>query len=124
MKYTKFIIYLLVALLSFFFYSCADYLDKAPEEDVTIEEAFLKRNYAEAFLNRAYSAIPLENHFTDMADVNPFVLASDEITMPWPEKFGKLMNRGALNPYNATGRIWINMYEGIRQCNIFLEIYI
>lgn len=121
MKYTKFITYLLVALLSSFFYSCADYLDKAPEEDITMEEAFLKRNYAEAFLNRAYSAIPLENHFTDMADVNPFVLASDEITMPWPEKFGKLMNRGALNPYNATGRIWINMYEGIRQCNIFLE---
>ncbi|MCQ2151949.1 MAG: RagB/SusD family nutrient uptake outer membrane protein [Bacteroidales bacterium] len=101
--------------------SCENYLDKAPEEDILIEDAFLKRNYAEAFLSDAYADLPLENYFTDMADINPFVLASDEFNVPWPEKFGKLMNRGALNAYNTTGRVWINMYEGIRKCNIFLD---
>lgn len=120
MKRTKHIILFLVISM-FSFASCSDYLDKAPEEDLLIEEAFLKRNYAEAFLTDAYADLPLENHFTDMADINPFVLASDELNVPWPEKFGKLMNRGAMNPYNATGRVWINMYEGIRKCNVFLE---
>ena len=120
MKRTKHIILFLVISM-FSFASCSDYLDKAPEEDLLIEEAFLKRNYAEAFLTDAYADLPMENHFTDMADINPFVLASDELNVPWPEKFGKLMNRGAMNPYNATGRVWINMYEGIRKCNVFLE---
>lgn len=100
---------------------CSGYLDKAPEEDILIEDAFLKRNYAEAFLTDAYADLPREDYFTDMADINPFVLASDELNVPWPEKFGKLMNRGALNAYNATGRAWINMYEGIRKSNVFLD---
>lgn len=121
MKYIDYIVKALVFSLLPLTFSCADYLDKAPEEDILIEEAFLKRNYAEAFLTDAYADLPLENHFTDMADINPFVLASDELNVPWPEKFGKLMNRGALNAYNATGRVWINMYEGIRKCNVFLE---
>lgn len=122
MIYTKFLgRYLFISLVSLFSISCVDYLDKAPEEDILMEEAFLKRNYAEAFLTDAYASLPMENHFTDMADINPFVLASDELNVPWPEKFGKIINRGALNPYNATGRAWINFYEGIRKCNVFLE---
>lgn len=121
MKYIHYIAKVLAFSLLPTFFSCADYLDKAPEEDILIEEAFLKRNYAEAFLTDAYADLPMENHFTDMADINPFVLASDELNVPWPEKFGKLMNRGALNAYNATGRVWINMYEGIRKCNVFLD---
>ena len=101
--------------------SCNDYLDKAPEEDILIEDAFLKRNYAEAFLTDAYADIPLENYFVYMADLNPFTVASDEMNVPWPEYFCKTINRGALNPYNAAGQFWINMYEGIRKCNIFLK---
>lgn len=108
-------------LLTLLGFSCSDFLDKAPEEDITIQEAFLQRNYAEGFLTDAYADLPMEIHFTDMADINPFVLASDEFNVPWPEKFGKLMNRGAWNAYNATGRVWINMYEGIRKSNIFLD---
>lgn len=86
-------------LLTLLAFSCSDFLDKAPEEDITIQEAFLQRNYAESFLTDAYADLPMEIHFTDMADINPFVLASDEFNVPWPEKFGKLMNRGAWNAY-------------------------
>ena len=121
MKYTSFFQLLLVVLSLCLCVSCVGYLDKAPEEDILIEDAFLKRNYSEAFLTDAYADLPREDYFTDMADINPFVLASDELNVPWPEKFGKLMNRGALNAYNATGRVWINMYEGIRKCNVFLD---
>lgn len=37
-------------LLTLLAFSCSDFLDKAPEEDITIQEAFLQRNYAESFL--------------------------------------------------------------------------
>lgn len=121
MKCPKQFIWILVIAISSLLTSCSDYLDKAPEEDLTIEEAFRDRKYADAFLMGAYSDLPFEYMFVDQADINPFVLASDELNVCWPEKFGKLMNRGAMNPYNATGRLWINMYEGIRKANLFLQ---
>ena len=121
MRRAKYIIWFLIVAISSFVTSCADYLDKAPEEDLTIEEAFRQRKYAEGFLMGAYSDLPFEYMFVEQADINPFVLASDELNVPWPDKFGKLMNRGAMNPYNATGRLWINLYEGIRKANLFLE---
>ncbi len=117
MKFKAIIIMLAASLL----WSCSDYLDKAPEEDLTIQEAFLQRAYAESFLTGVYAGMPREIWFSDEADINPFVLASDELNMPYPEKFGKLMNRGAWNPYNASGRVWINMFESSRKANIFLE---
>src|SRR5690606_12132942 len=97
------------------------FLDKAPEEDITIEEAFLQRRYAEAFLTDIYAGIPNEIYFTDMAEIQPFVIASDELNVPWPEKFAKLINRGSWNAFNVAGQIWKNMYEGIRKANIFLK---
>lgn len=97
------------------------YLDKAPEEDISIEEAFLMRNYAEGFLTDIYADMPEELFFCDNADINPFTASSDEMCLCWPGKFCKTIGRGAMNPYNATGRVWINMYEGIRKANIFLK---
>jgi len=113
-------IFLLVICVTYFL-SCSDYLDKAPEEDLTIEEAFKQKQYAERFLFSAYAGLPLELYFSDMGDANPFVLGSDELNMPYPEKYGKLINRGSWNPHNAHGQIWINMYESIRKTNIFLD---
>jgi hypothetical protein len=112
---------ILLILVVIFSSSCSDFLDKAPEEDLTIEDAFKQRQYAERFLFSAYAGLPLELYFSDMGDANPFVLGSDELNMPYPEKYGKLINRGSWNPHNAHGQIWINMYEGIRKTNIFLE---
>lgn len=98
-----------------------DFLDKTPDEDITIEEAFKQRKYAEAFLVDIYAGLPNEIYFTDMSDVNPFIVASDEMNIPWPEKFPKLMNKGAWNSFNVAGQIYKNMYEGIRKANIFLK---
>ena len=30
--------------------SCADYLDKAPDEDLTLDDVFTRENYADQFL--------------------------------------------------------------------------
>ena len=34
--------------------SCADYLDKAPDEDLTLDDVFTRENYAEQFLSSIY----------------------------------------------------------------------
>jgi hypothetical protein len=118
----KYLICGLVLVQLLMFSSCKkDFLDKSPEEDITIEEAFLQRRYAEAFLSDVYADLPLENWFTDMVDPNPFIIASDEMNVPWPEKFAKLMNKGSWNAYNVASQQWRNMYEGIRKANIFLK---
>ena len=98
-----------------------NFLDKSPDEDITIEEAFKQRKYAEAFLVDIYAGLPNEIYFTDLVDVNPFIIASDEMNIPWSEKYPKLMNKGAWNAFNVAGQIYKNMYEGIRKANIFLE---
>ncbi|PST83121.1 RagB/SusD family nutrient uptake outer membrane protein [Pedobacter yulinensis] len=115
--------YILLALfsVSVTFSACEKYLDKSPEEDITIEEAFRQRKYAEAFLVDIYAGLPNEIYFTDMIDINPFIVASDEMNVPWPEKFPKMMNKGSWNAFNVAGQIYKNMYEGIRKANIFLK---
>lgn len=118
MKYTVIILLSFLVLM----HSCkSDFLDKGPEEDITVEEAFSQRRYAEAFLTDVYASLPLENWFTDMLDPNPYIIASDEMNVPWPEKFSKLMNQGSWNAYNVVNQQWRNMYEGIRKANIFLD---
>ncbi|WP_188750003.1 RagB/SusD family nutrient uptake outer membrane protein [Parapedobacter defluvii] len=118
----KFVAFGLIAVVQLIVSSCQKgFLDKAPEEDIVIEEAFLQRRYAEAFLTDIYAGIPNEIYFTDMAEIQPFVIASDELNVPWPEKFAKLINRGSWNAFNVAGQIWKNMYEGIRKANIFLK---
>lgn len=99
-----------------------NFLDKQPDESITIEEAFQKRAYAEAFLTDVYASMENEYYFTDYLGTspNPYIIASDEMNIPWPEKFEKLMNKGSWNPYNVDAQLWKNMYEGIRKANIFL----
>ncbi|SOD15092.1 RagB/SusD family nutrient uptake outer membrane protein [Pedobacter xixiisoli] len=122
MKKLKYIICSLLIIQLGLISGCQkDFLDKQPDEDITIEEAFKQRKYAEAFLVDIYAGLPNEIYFTDLADVNPFIVASDEMNIPWPEKFPKLMNKGAWNSFNVAGQIYKNMYEGIRKSNIFLE---
>lgn len=99
-----------------------NFLDKQPDESITIDEAFKKRSYAEAFLTDVYASMGNEYYFTDYLGTspNPYVIASDEMNIPWPEKFEKLMNKGSWNAYNVDAQLWKNMYEGIRKANIFL----
>ena len=52
----KYILLLLVCLVM----SCSDsYLDKTPDEDMSLEMVFQERNYAEAFLSNIYPYLPL-----------------------------------------------------------------
>ncbi len=118
----KKIIFPLVILLASAFSSCEDYLDKAPDQDLTIEETFSNYRYALLFRNGVYYNLPWELCFTNDWGHNPFVLASDEMDDSHPEGvFPYLMNQGAWSADNVVQDIWNTSYQGIRKANIFLE---
>lgn len=59
----------------------------------------------------------------------PWSGASDEMNITWTYPMAKEMNRGSWNPKMLEGSssqgtsyaMWWRYYEGIRQCNVFLE---
>ena len=123
----KYILLLLVCLVM----SCSDsYLDKTPDEDMSLEMVFQERNYAEAFLSNIYSYLPLELTMAwhswmgwDL-NLNPFVGAADEMEMSWNTPYNQFMNSGAWSPADAgtgTPAFWWWYYEAIRKTNLFLE---
>lgn len=105
----------------FIFSSCADFLDKRPDDDMTLEEVFAERNYAERFLSSCYFNLTEEDLFCDdNPGRNPFVSASDEMELVWGFPFCQKMNNGSWNASNQMTSIWNFAYEGCRKVNIFL----
>ena len=120
---------LLILILSMpFFFSCNEWLDVVPENDVqTIETIFEKREDAAAWLKSCYvfvtepiSAVP----------VNPAYVGADEVVAgdylrqnagEWWE--GLFIADGLQMVQSPYGNIWKKdeFYAGIRYCNIFLE---
>jgi hypothetical protein len=97
--------------------SCKKYLDVVPDNVATIDNAFTMRSQAQKYLFTCFSYMPMEG---DLAD-DPGILGADEI---WavPTKgayFG--IAKGIQNKVSPLGDRWVNLYRGLRDCNIFLE---
>jgi hypothetical protein len=104
--------------------SCQKYLDVIPDNVATIDNAFAMRNVAERYLFTCYSWLPYHNAITG----NPAFLGGQEI---WPVPNNTAVAwgipRGLQNVQSPILNYWDgwnsgrNMFEGIRDCNIFLE---
>lgn len=118
-----------LSVMSFFFFSC-NYLDIVPDNVATIDNAFSLRSQTEKYLFTCYSYLPT---FGFMGG-NPSFLSGDEIWFFYPYNVPHGApptnweiargNQGIVNPYmNFWGgeRGGKNMFQGIRDCNIFLE---
>lgn len=113
------IIFILALMLN----SC-DYLDVVPDNIATIDNAFNMRNTAERFLFTCYSYMPSHGSF----DGNLAHTAGDEIWLPernstsaWNIARGyQRVNSPYMNYWQGLegGK---DLFEAIRQCNIFLE---
>ncbi|MFV0345649.1 MAG: RagB/SusD family nutrient uptake outer membrane protein [Bacteroidales bacterium] len=113
---------------------CSDYLDVAPDNIATIDIAFRNRTDAERYLFTCYSYCPrIKDIFS-----NPALSAGDEA---WP--YDNLKPDGAgyvptnsvlfdipmglqsvtspLADYWSGARGGVNLWQGIRDCNVFLE---
>jgi hypothetical protein len=124
MKYAK-IILSITALLALV--SCKKFLDVVPDNVATIENAFSQRSSAEKYLFTCFSYMPKHGHH----DNNPAFTAGDEIWYMYPSRdvstnFWNIA-RGEQNSSDPLGDFWTGdkggtkLYQGIRDCNIFLE---
>lgn len=112
--------------------SCSDYLDIVPDDIATIDDAFDDANSAQSYLYTCYGWMPALGNLS----ANPTFYAGDEILID-PRNLsgiGSLTNLrmwdialGEQNVDNPLADYWVgenggkSMYNGIRDCNIFLE---
>jgi hypothetical protein len=99
--------------------SCSDFLGLIPDNVTTLSHAFAMRNEAEKYLFTCYSYMPRHGN----PGQDPAMEGGDEI---W-----RLSNQGSTyfniargyqnitSPYG--NNYWVNLYRGLRDCNIFLE---
>jgi len=110
---------------------CSDFLDIIPDDVATVETAFENRQNAESFLFTCYSYLP------DPSDPWTYPAYSiDEFYMHSPEKLSlgpaqemykiidgnQSVSQTYLDFWGGTGGKAVkNLFQGIRDCNIFLE---
>ena len=99
-----------------------DYLDKAPDDDLTLDKVFANRDYAQSFLSNIYASEPVERRMVDNdPNGNPFVGASDEMEQMYAPSFSNSINSGSWGPTTYTIDPWTANYVGIRKANLFIE---
>lgn len=114
-----FLLFLTVVFI--FNVSCNKYLDKTPDEDLTLEQVFKERTSIDRFYSGTYAFLPFEDNFHEWFGRNPFVGGADEMEITWDIAFAQQINNGAWNPYNVLGHVWAAAWQGVRKTNIFLE---
>ncbi|MDR0892669.1 MAG: RagB/SusD family nutrient uptake outer membrane protein [Mediterranea sp.] len=108
---------LCVALGCMFLSSCEDFLDRQSDENLTFDKIWEKKATVKQYWLNAMSYLPNDNG--SVGD-NPYLGSSDECIIAWDRAYRKI-NYGTWNasniPYDRFGR----MYNGIRECNIFMQ---
>jgi hypothetical protein len=109
------------------FAACEDYLDKLPEEDMTVEQAFSNYSHAKRLLAGAYMHLPKEINWMvalqNASERNPWVAASDEMEIAYEGAASHLINSGSVSPENSHNicPVWNECFMGVRKANIFIE---
>lgn len=119
---------LVILMIAFSSVSCEDYLDKAPEADITEKDVYGNFSSFQGFVEVMYNCImdPDKGHAW-----NKYLFA-DETLGPTPYQFdygnywgnegyfyGVSVNVGSTNPRDR--RVWEYAWYGIRQANLALE---
>lgn len=120
--------YITLGLLSFFAmltWSCDDYLDKLPDDQIREDEVFTRYEKVNELINDVYSKAKSANrpivwfeHFSSAAitDEAEGTSVADNITNRY--------NTGDWNVNNLpgnNGQFWHSLYDGVRRTNIILE---
>ncbi|MBO9727241.1 MAG: RagB/SusD family nutrient uptake outer membrane protein [Chitinophaga sp.] len=117
---------LLVGLLLSGLLSCKKYLDIVPPNTATINTAFQNYSTALRFLYSLYGYMPTEN---DAGVGNISACATDQAVIVWQNNVIARLLRGEQNSSDPLFNYWegknsipgISLFEGIRQCYIFLD---
>jgi len=127
----KTVLYLFLFVIGYVCVACRDYLDVVPDNVATVDMAFHDRIGAEKYLFTCYSYLPLIGSPAS----DPCIMGGDEIWIReqpyYLNSTGDLTaNRiklGAQNTDDPLLNYWegrlqgINLFQAIRDCNVFLE---
>lgn len=133
-KYIKTIIVALLALVGSFL-SCNDYLDIVPDGIATIDNAFSSRYSAEKYLFTCFAYMPRQGNITSNPGLTAgedFFCATDDINSNGSlGAIGRLIQYGRQTADSPQADAWrgygnlnsagASLYQGISDCNIFLE---
>lgn len=119
MRIYKYTLYLLFTIL--LFGSCNDdFFNQVPNDRITIEQVFERRQYSEEYLANVYSYIKDESHRTDGYPWDP---CSDDLDVTYdrPGYNSYLMNLGNWNASSNYYEFWSHFYKGIRSATYFMN---
>ncbi|MAB91461.1 MAG: RagB/SusD family nutrient uptake outer membrane protein [Zunongwangia sp.] len=114
----------IILLLGLIVTACNDdFLDQVPDDRLTFEATFAKRDNVDQYLANIYSRIPNEfaQRYTTTQNSGPWTGASDEAEYVWSFHWGNYLNVGDWNA--TTGNVstlWSNFYRGIRSASTFM----
>ena len=104
--------------------SCEDFLDKQPDENLTLDDVFANRLYTRDFLTHTYSWLPTEANMADDGGAwrNPFTAGSDEMECAFGGAYAHQINNGGWNPTDIKRtQVWQESYMALRKVNMVIE---
>lgn len=104
--------------------SCEDFLDKQPDENLTLDDVFANRLYTRDFLTHTYSWLPTEANMADDGGAwrNPFTAGSDEMECAFGGAYAHQINNGGWNPTDIKRtQVWQESYMALRKVNMIIE---
>lgn len=114
-KYKSYLnILLLAGSVSFF--SCGDFLDKQPDDMLTMDQVFTNEAEAKSYLANVYSYVMDEaNPYENLSPV------SDEADFVWTGVGANNINNGSWNSTNVPYNTFSRYYRGIRSATVFMN---
>ncbi|HKG05651.1 MAG TPA: RagB/SusD family nutrient uptake outer membrane protein, partial [Pedobacter sp.] len=117
MMKTKSILYILSFAVIFFTSCKKSFLDKQPDDMLTLDQVFSNKINTEEYLANVYSYIPDEGN----ADNFNLTSASDEAKFSWNGIPAYNINMGNWGPTNVPYNVWNKYYRGIRSASVFIS---
>lgn len=99
------------------------FLDQVPDDRLTLEETFSRKNTVDKFLANVYSRIPDEfsQRYVNNNNAGPWTGGSDEAEFVWGFVTSNNMNIGAWDPTSGFVKsFWSSYYQGISSASYFI----
>ena len=116
----KYIYIFIMALAATAAVSCDSFLDRQEDEALTFEKIWTQRKYTQRYFYNCMGYLPVDANIITNGGCS-YMCATDEATIFNETSGHNYIMRGALNTKTLPHSYFSTYYEGIRDCNIFLQ---